>query len=115
MNDSRKLTDSEGREFPYSESFNDSAYYYKISVERSGRKGELQVMNEGVHIEFPEGDWLDFAIPAPEKLFPGQVALDEEKLLEIIRLIYDSAIDNRHWSKEEIAEAYEEFSRQHPS
>ena len=67
------FSNSDGTEYPYSESLGeDGGYHYRIQVHHDGRNGELNVFNEGVHIEFQEGDWLDFVIPAPERLFTKQ-------------------------------------------
>jgi len=103
------LIDPDGEEYPYSESLDGDAYYYKISIVYGDRDGELQVMNEGVHIVFDDGEWMDFRVPPPERLFPDQRSLTSDDLLRLLRLLASDKVATESYSRSDMSEFYRKY------
>ena len=108
----KTLIDESGEQFPYSESLDSGTYYYRISVVWDERDGELQVMQEGAHIEFDDdGSWLAFDV-APEILFPEQDGLSEGDLLSLLGFLASREQHARTVSAGELEAAYQVFLKQ---
>ena len=103
------LISSDGEEYPYSEDLDGDSYYYKVSIMLDERDGELQIMNEGVHVEFDDGEWMDFSVPPPEKLFPGQSHLSEDDLFKLIGFLTSDKVETKLYSEGEITKMYDKY------
>ena len=93
---------SDEEEYPYSESLDGDSYYYKVSIVFNDKDGELQVMNEGVHIEFDNGEWMDFLIPPPNKLFPNKSKLSQEDLFKLMDFLVSDKVKTKPYSESDI-------------
>jgi hypothetical protein len=105
----KTLIDTNGEEYPYCVSFDGESYFYKISVVWKNRDGELNILNEGSHIEFDDdGSWLDFDI-VPEKIFPNKDKLSETDLLLFIKMLESPEKKMKVIIKEKIEASYQKY------
>jgi len=114
MSYDRQIIAPDGEEYPYSEAIDDSGYHYKVSVVYEDEDGELQVLNEGIHIELDSGEWIDFIVPPPKRLFSGQKKLSEKDLLRVLSFLASESVKTKRHTAEEIQEAYLRFKEQQP-
>lgn len=103
------IVSGNGEEFPYSGSFDDESYYYKISVVWDDRDGELFISKWGSHIAFDDDDsWLDFKI-APNDVFPNQKELTSENILRYMNILSKRESEGRIISKEKLEKRYQKY------
>ena len=104
------LIDDDGEEYPYCVSLDNGLYYYKISVVWKNRDGELVILNEGSHIQFDDGSWLDFNM-APEEVFPNKTELSESDLLLFMKVLDAPERKPTILVKEEIEILYQKYMK----
>jgi hypothetical protein len=112
MSYDRKINAPDAETYPYSEAIDDSGYHYKISVVYEGADGQLQVLNERIHIELESGEWVEFLVPPPKRLFPGQKTLSEKDLLRVLSFLASESVKTKRHTAEDIQEAYLRFKEQ---
>ena len=66
MSYDKVITNENGEEFPYSESFDSESYYYKISIVLDDRDGELLISKWGSHIEFDAVSYTHLTLPTSD-------------------------------------------------
>lgn len=103
------IVSENGEEFPYSESFDDESYYYKVSIVFDARDGELFISKWGSHIAFDDDEsWLDFNI-APNDFFPNQKELTHDNILSYMNILLEKENEGRVISKDEIEKHYQRY------
>lgn len=112
MSYDKTFIDDSGEEFPYCASIDSDGYHYRVSVVFGDLDGELNILDEGVHIEFDkDGSWLDFNLK-PMDWFPGQKELSHADILKIMSEISSGAVISKRYSGEEMDRFYEKFKKQ---
>ncbi|MGK2232609.1 MAG: hypothetical protein ACI92O_001796 [Colwellia sp.] len=111
MSYDKVITNENGEEFPYSESFDSESYYYKISIVLDDRDGELLISKWGSHIEFDDGSWLDYKI-APNELFPKQRKLTLDNILFYMQTILERESEAKLLTKQEVEKHYKNYLKQ---
>ena len=113
MSYDKTITNGNGEEFPYSESFDSESYYYRVSIVLDDRDGELFISKWGSHLEFDDdGSWLDFKI-APNEFFPRQKKLTHDNILFYMQTILEREREAKRLTRQEIEKHYKSYLNQH--
>ncbi len=90
------------------ESLDKDGYFYELYVLIDDRKARIIVVNEGVWVDFLEGDSIHTNI-TPDRLFQNKKLLFWEQLLHIIKILEKTALEGKSYTANEMTELYEKW------